>query len=73
MDLNLLSANPTKWSNTFKQFVYNLPTNVLNVLTFCRVGTFKGLTHFMPMFLLFQCFENIKINSDLGKKCIQQK
>ena len=25
--LNHLSANPTKWSNTFKQFVGNLPTN----------------------------------------------
>ena len=25
------SANPTKWSNTLKQFVGNLPTNCLNV------------------------------------------
>ena len=25
--LNPLSANPTKWSNTLKQFVGNLPTN----------------------------------------------
>ena len=29
--INLLSANFTKWSNTLKQFVGNLPTNCLNV------------------------------------------
>ena len=28
---NPLSANPTKWSNTLKQFVGNLPTNCLSV------------------------------------------
>ena len=29
--LNLLSANPTKWPNIFKQLVGNLPTNCLSV------------------------------------------
>ena len=29
--LDLLSANPTKWSNTLKQFVVKLPTNCLSV------------------------------------------
>ena len=29
--LNPLSVNPTKWSNTFKQFVGNMPTNCLSV------------------------------------------
>ena len=29
--LNPLSANPTKWSNTLKQFVANFPTNCLRV------------------------------------------
>ena len=29
--INPLSANPTKWSNTLKQFVGNLPTNCLSV------------------------------------------
>ena len=38
-NLNPLSANPTKWSNTLKQFVGKLPTNYLNVF----VGlAFKG-------------------------------
>ena len=29
--LNHLSANPTKWSNTLKQFVGNLPANCLSL------------------------------------------
>ena len=29
--VNPSSANPTKWSNTLKQFVGNLPTNCLSV------------------------------------------
>ena len=29
--INPLSASPTKWSNTLKQFVGNLPTNCLCV------------------------------------------
>ena len=36
---NPLSANFTKWSNTLKQFVGNLPTNYLSV-----IGHFVGLT-----------------------------
>ena len=36
--LNPLSGNPTKWSNTLKQFVGNLPTNCLSVF-----GHFVGL------------------------------
>ena len=30
-DFNSLLANPTKWSNTLKQFVGKLPTNCLSV------------------------------------------
>ena len=30
-NLNRLSANLTKWSNTLKQLVGNLPTNCLSV------------------------------------------
>ena len=37
-DISPLSANPTKWSNTLKQFVVNLPTNCLSVF-----GHFVGL------------------------------
>ena len=31
VNVNPLSANPTKWSNTLKQFVGKLPTNCLSV------------------------------------------
>ena len=37
--VNPLSADPTKWSNTLKQFVGNLPTNCLSVFNhFCEIG-----------------------------------
>ena len=42
--INPLSANPTKWSNTLKQFVGNLPTNCLSVFDHFMNLAFKGLT-----------------------------
>ena len=45
-DLNPLSGNPTKWSNTLKQFVGNLLTNFLSVFDhFVRLAL-KGLSLF---------------------------
>ena len=41
-----LSANPTKWSNTLKQFVGNLPTNCLSVFDHFVGLAFKGLRFF---------------------------
>ena len=39
VEINPLSANPTKWSNTLKQFVGSLPTNCLSLFNqFLRVG-----------------------------------
>ena len=38
-EVNPLSANFTKWSNTLKQFVGNLLTNCLSFLPFCGIGT----------------------------------
>ena len=40
--INLLNANPTKWSNTLKQFVSKLPTNCLSVSRFVGLAL-KGL------------------------------
>ena len=42
--VNLLSANPTKWSNTLKQFVSKLPTNCLSVFDHFLGLVLKGLT-----------------------------
>ena len=41
--LNPLSANPTKWSNTLKQFMGNLPTNCLSVFNHFVILAVKGL------------------------------
>ena len=41
--LNPLSANPTKWSNTLKQFVGKLPTNCLSVFDHFVKLALKGL------------------------------
>ena len=40
---NPLSANPTKWSNTFKQLVGNLATNCLSVFDHFVKLALKGL------------------------------
>ena len=40
---NPLSANPTKWSNTFKRFIGNLPTNCLSVFDHFMGLALKGL------------------------------
>ena len=50
--LNPLSANPTKWSNTLKQFVGNLPTNCLSVFDhFVRLAL-KGLNRMSFLWFL---------------------
>ena len=41
--INPLSANPTKWSNTLKQFVGKLPTNCLSVSNHFVGLALKGL------------------------------
>ena len=46
MSLNPLSANPTKWSNTLKQFVGNLPMNCLSVFDQFVKLVLKGLNIF---------------------------
>ena len=43
MYFNLLSANPTKWSNTLKRFVGKLPTNCLSVFGHFVILALKGL------------------------------
>ena len=41
---NPLSANPTKWSNTFKQFVGNLPKNCLSLFDHFVKLALKGIS-----------------------------
>ena len=42
--INPLSANPTKWPDTLKQFVGNLPTNCVSVFDHFVKLELKGLT-----------------------------
>ena len=44
LQINPLSANPTKWSNTLKQFVGKLPTNCLSVFGHFVKLALKGLS-----------------------------
>ena len=44
-NINPLSANPTKWSNTLKQFVGKLPTNCLSVSDHFVGLALKGLSN----------------------------
>ena len=51
--LNALSASPTKWSNTLKQFFSQLPTNCLNVFDHFVVLALKGLKRMLNIFLYY--------------------
>ena len=44
MILNSLNANPTKWSNTLKQFVGKMPMNFLSVFDHFVGLALEGLT-----------------------------
>ena len=46
--VNPLSANPTKWLNTLKQFVGNFPANCSSVFGHFVKLVLKGLTEFIP-------------------------
>ena len=55
-DLNPLSVNPTKWSNTLKQLVGKLPTNCLSVFDhfgkLAHKGLKKEINHVYETFIL---------------------
>ena len=47
--VNPVSANPTNWSNTLKQFIASLPTNCLSVFDHFVGLALKGLTSEMHL------------------------
>ena len=59
--INPLSANLTKWSNTLKQFIGNLPTYCLSV--FDNFVGFKGLNSLASVFSSYFTFT---INGDIA-------
>ena len=54
-NINLLIANPTKWSNTLKQFVGNLQTNCLSVFDHFVKLALKGLKILLNCQEQFHC------------------
>ena len=52
-NINPLSANPTKLSNTLKQFVGKLPTNCLSAFGHFVGLALKGLTKIVEVFVTF--------------------
>ena len=54
--LNPLSANPTKWSSTLKQFVGNMPMNCLSVFDHFVGLALKGLKELLIQFINFDLF-----------------
>ena len=53
--LNFLSANPTKWSNTVKQFLGSLPTNCLSLFDHFVKLALKGLRVSQNIFSVCLC------------------
>ena len=52
-DVKPLSANFTKWLNTLKQFVGNLPTNCLSVFDHFVGLALKGLSNIAALKIFF--------------------
>ena len=64
-----LSANPTKWSNTLKQLIGNLPTNCLSVFDHFEKLALKGLRT-NPLFkvsVLTELFTIENVTNVIGK------
>ena len=64
--LSPLSANPTKWSNTLKQFVGKLPTNCLSVFDHFAGLAPKRLTHVMSMFCFYITSKHQKTRGNIA-------
>ena len=76
-NINPLSANFTKWSNTLKQFVGNLPTNCLSVFDHFVGLVFKGLKtyhsfyfHQLKSSLQWNFFHELKLLSWVWEKLL---
>ena len=64
-NLNPLSANPTKWSNTLKQFVGNLPTNCLSVFDILWGWRLKGQSVSIQFFPNTEIVESIPLTKKM--------
>ena len=63
MLFNALSANPTKWPNTLKQFVGKLPTNCLSVFGHFVKLALKWLKRISFIWNEFHLYYQLKFTS----------
>ena len=71
---NTLSANPTKWSNTLKQFVGKLPTNCLSVFDHFVKLALKGLKSETQSFQYSHItYKDQYSTNNISKKLFQRK
>ena len=59
MYFNPLSANPTKWPNTLKNFVGKLPTNCLSVFDHFVKLALKGLKAYTELITVLDYLKNV--------------
>ena len=72
INFNHLSAYPTKWSNTLKQFFRSLPTNGLSVFdNFVRLAL-KGLISHMILFSKHVHLQNSGLSPDCASNIKKQ-
>ena len=60
IEINPFSANFTKWSNTLKQFIGNLPTNYLSMFDDFVFLALKGLRSFSSLLSVPKSLEQLK-------------
>ena len=70
-NINPLSDNLTKWSNTLKQFVGNLPTNCLNGFDHFVKLALKGLTQLFSEATLVLTKTKYQIEPDSFKRSVK--
>ena len=63
LNVNTLSVNPTKWSNTLKQFIGKLPMNCLSVFDIFGGWCLKG-----QKFTMFRNIVNVTMKLNLASK-----
>ena len=67
--INTLSTNFTKWSETLKQFIGNLPTNCLSVFDYFVGLALKGIIMFYYFEIFIICQESMRSFSKHYFKC----
>ena len=66
--MNLLNANPIKWSNTLKEFAGKLPTNCFSVFDHFVILAYKGLRQGLTGPFSIKIKNKIEVEKVYGRK-----